>query len=559
MAVTDRTFNQTVNWYNSERREQHGCLSYLGANSEYEYTDGRYFQGMQHFVLNASGASEADPKTVTMYEFSNGVKIRMDYYAEVIDPGGSDEEIALYTRYRYVDKDGVLIRTITPDPTYSTMRVNSDRNSISHIDLFFNPSNVYYHDVNITSATRPSSYHYYLAYTYRPDPFTADDPDPLQGDMSYDYLSKYYYWNYSTPISTDEEWDAFNEALKQGGDGTPITPILPSQDTSEPGGGDEAGPEYNPLSDPVSFPGLPTGGDAISTGFIRVYTPTSAQLQSLAGVLWSDSFVDTIKKIQNDPMEAIISLHSLPMSLSSGSSQCRIGNFDTGVTMNTVSSQYVKRDLGSIVIPEHWASALDYGPYNTVDIYLPYVGVRSLQIDDVVGKTLKVEYNVDILSGATVASVMCGNSVLYTYNTSLIAYHPISQSSYGPLLQSTLGAMGNVVSGAVSGGIGGAVGGALGSAINVATSKHSTVSRGGSIGGNSGCLGNFVPYLIIHRPIQSLASGFAHFKGYPSNITATLGSISGYTEVESVHLNGITCTDNEKAEIEALLYNGVIL
>ena len=44
-----------------------------------------------------------------------------------------------------------------------------------------------------------------------------------------------------------------------------------------------------------------------------------------------------------------------------------------------------------------------------------------------------------------------------------------------------------------------------------------------------------------------------------SNITMSLGACSGITYVEQVHLEGITATSAEKAEIETLLKGGVIL
>lgn len=549
--ISDYTFPQKPRLYNSERREVEGCIEWRNNDTQYYPNIERgEANNVQEFHIDVENTTPENPGgPITLFTYANGVKLKAIYYLGTYD----EQTINVWLTARYYDKDDNYISTLPTDTVSigSTTRYGA---TLNDVPFWFSPCGVDYDD--LSESLEGWHYQDFIVFYQR----NSGSPyEPINLNGAYTVTERFNYYGKGVHSISANEWDDFWEAIENGGDGTPISPIMPSDDTSEPGGGDAADPDYNPFSDPVDFPGLPTGGSALASGFIRVYTPTASQLQSLAGLLWSDSFVDTIKKVQNDPMEAIISLHSLPMSLSSGTAECRIGNFNTGITMNTVSSQYVKRDLGSLAIPEHWASALDYGPYNTVDIYLPYVGVRSLQIDDVVGKTLRVEYNVDILSGATVASVMCGNSVLYTYNTSLIAYHPISQSSFGPLYQSIAGAMGNVISGAVSGGIGGAVGGGLGSAINVALSKHSTVSRGGSIGANSGCLGNFVPYLIIHRPIQSLASGFAHFKGYPSNITATLGSVSGYTEVESVHLNGISCTDNEKAEIEALLYNGVIL
>ena len=48
-------------------------------------------------------------------------------------------------------------------------------------------------------------------------------------------------------------------------------------------------------------------------------------------------------------------------------------------------------------------------------------------------------------------------------------------------------------------------------------------------------------------------------KGYPAWITRSLGSVHGYTEVDTVHLDGITATDAEKEDIMAKLKAGVIL
>lgn len=543
-------------WYNSEGRPSMGCY--------YSNKDDMFYGGgetqVQTFYLDGSNTDVDHKKTTTFFTLKNGVHCDIEYY--IVNEGSvySDGGFRILGVVHYRDKDG---NDIHPTTGVNLFEAYQDTGTdISHVKVRYISSEATY----LNNGTIPDTGSTGASFNMFGGIFGQrywENPNqrPLGSDMTYSEfvtnwngvgLGHCYNW---------EEVDNFFQTIVDGGDGSPITPILPSEDTSEPGGGDnnDPKPDYNPFSDPVSFPGLPTGGDAISTGFIRVYQPTSAQLQSLAGELWSDSFINTIKKIQNDPMEAIISLHSLPFSVAGGNATCKIGNYTSGVTMPVVAGQYAKRNLGSIYIPEHWASALDYAPYVDIQIFLPFLGVRALQVDDVIGKTLTVEYNVDVISGATVICIMCGNSVLYTYNTSLISSHPISQSSFAPLFQSIVGATGNILSGYGMAGAPGAVGAVIGSGINVALSKQHSISRGGSIGGNSGCLGNFTPYLIIHRPIQSLASGFGHFKGYPSNITGTIGSVTGYTEVESVHLNGIKCTDNERAEIEALLYNGVIV
>lgn len=46
--------------------------------------------------------------------------------------------------------------------------------------------------------------------------------------------------------------------------------------------------------------------------------------------------------------------------------------------------------------------------------------------------------------------------------------------------------------------------------------------------------------------------------GYPSYITAKLGDLEGYTEIDSIHLENIGATESELSEIESILKGGVI-
>lgn len=86
------------------------------------------------------------------------------------------------------------------------------------------------------------------------------------------------------------------------------------------------------------------------------------------------------------------------------------------------------------------------------------------------------------------------------------------------------------------------------------------VNHSGTISGSAGMLGIKVPYLLIEFPNQSLAENYKHFVGYPSNITARLGNLSGYTEVEQVIPSGFgAITDSEMGELLEILKGGVYL
>ena len=568
MSVLENTpFDTKYQVFNSERRTSTGT-TYVRDNPNDMYPvdfdhhviltekTGYKFRNMQKYLLNLTGHTDDNRLKVTMFTYANGVKFVREFSYNTIDGNNWVGFIGYYEDAdgNYIDVNTSVGRIITDTP--GAYIFHSYNLGYIPLDQFYmwagTPGYVYDGDPSRNAygfmANGVSFIPQSDLFPYAPD---------LVGDLDENYVRQYY----SGPFYHDlwkQEWiDGLYETLENAGDGTPIRAIKPEDDTSKPD--PDPDPDYNPFSDPIPFPDLPTTGDSISTGFIRVYNPSTAQLQNLAGFLWSDSFINTIKKIMNDPMEAIISLHSIPIQITTGASvECRVGNCNTGVNMPPITTQFYTIDGGQIYIPEHWASALDYSPYVTIDCFVPFVGVVQMQVDDIVGKNVHIKYNIDIISGAALVSIMCDDSVLYTYNTNVILPHPITQSSFGPLYQSVLSMVGSVASGAATGGAGGAVGGLIGGALNVAMSKHSNVNRGGTIGGATGVLGHFVPYLIIHRPIQSLASGFRHFKGYPSNITATLGSLTGYTEVESVHLEGLSCTDLERDEIMALLYNGVI-
>ena len=336
-------------------------------------------------------------------------------------------------------------------------------------------------------------------------------------------------------------------------------------DPSSPGGG---GGGYDGYSDPIDFPILPTGG-ALGSGSCKAYCPTGLELKSLFEKLWNTAMFDisTFQKLVDNPIDCIISLHAIPVSpeLTTRTSEVYIGNFNTEIGMDTIGSQYLTVDCGSVDVKEFWGSALDYNPYTKCSIFLPFVGIKDLNVDDVMKKNIRVKYNIDVISGECLAMVKCGTAVLYKFNGIMKQDIPVTgQSSEFPLknLQATLSAVGSLAMGTAIGGPVGAataLAGGLSSASTIAGSKMLT-NRSGSLTGNVGILDDYVPYLILHRPVQSLAENFNKYKGYPSNITAVLSTLSGYTEVEFIHLRNIpNATSAEISEIKSLLQAGVII
>ena len=90
-------------------------------------------------------------------------------------------------------------------------------------------------------------------------------------------------------------------------------------------------------------------------------------------------------------------------------------------------------------------------------------------------------------------------------------------------------------------------------------STKPTIERSGGASGTAGILGERIPKVIIERPIQSCPSTLNHYEGLPSNITATVGSLRGFTKFEKIEMKGLKCSQNDIDEIEALLTEGIYI
>jgi hypothetical protein len=99
---------------------------------------------------------------------------------------------------------------------------------------------------------------------------------------------------------------------------------------------------------------------------------------------------------------------------------------------------------------------------------------------------------------------------------------------------------------------------AVSSAVNVAQSRPS-VQQSNGYNSTTSFLGVRTPYLLIERSVSSFSENYATENGLPSNVTAKLSTLSGYTEASDLILSGIDATDSELNEIAALLASGVIL
>lgn len=188
-----------------------------------------------------------------------------------------------------------------------------------------------------------------------------------------------------------------------------------STDTETTGGGeakyDQAGETENII--------LPEADEDVSivgdneNDFARVYNPTTGEMRLLAQWMCDDNLIAVIKKyFTTDAMDFIVSYHAIPgvVSKAETATPVGIGTYQSQtVTMKKVTDDTIEMDYGYITIEKRWGSANDYAPHTNAQVYLPFIGFETVDVNLLMPtqseKECKIylKYIVNVLDGAVTA------------------------------------------------------------------------------------------------------------------------------------------------------------
>lgn len=309
--------------------------------------------------------------------------------------------------------------------------------------------------------------------------------------------------------------------------------------------------------------------DFTDLGFTSMYAPSATDIKALARIMWTDSFLDAMEKSAvGQPMDAIISLSCVPLYLGSivGSPEnVYLGKYSTGIFMSPLTKTSIRIDCGEIRIVETWGTATDYN--STVELFIPFVGMVQVNISEVMGGSVHLYYDVNLLSGDFCAKVTCINTwmgfrrelTIYQHVGNLQTSIPVTAIDYSSYYKNRVGGAAQLIGAVASGASGvGAIGGIIGGLNQMLTPP--TISRSGNLTGASGLMSLKVPKLIITKPNQYVpqpAKTYAPLKGMPSYLSCKLSELKGYNELDSVKLEGFTGTQTEYNKLITLLKEGV--
>lgn len=329
------------------------------------------------------------------------------------------------------------------------------------------------------------------------------------------------------------------------------------------GGGNIPGLPISPdyPGDDIDFPGLPTGADAFGFGKLTMFKPTAAQLSDALDILYTDStdtssiekIVESFYKWFYKPEQYCVALMISPVSVTATTSRkIMFGKYDSGVFADYVASQYHIVDCGYIDVPLKFGSFVDFEPYAKAKLYLPFVGFRSINANEVMGGRIAIKYYVDILTGSAVAQVkvskpQSNSSILYTYECNVCVQIPITSNNYNTVISSLLQAglavgvagmgvaMGTMAGGAAMyAGASNAISGAAGAGSAMGAPD---VTQSGQLTSNTGVLCYPYPYITIQMPVPTSPSNYTTEKGRPSNIFMPLRNCSGFTVISDLHID----------------------
>ena len=394
--------------------------------------------------------------------------------------------------------------------------------------------------------------------------------DLIDVPQSGEYQFVYNKWTLPSEVEMSQiyQWLLANEAETEG----------PYDTGSEDSGGDPSTPR---AQDHIGDSPVPTTG-GLNIGFVTLYKPSSQDLVNIAGFLWSDNVLANFKKYFNNFADNLLALFSLPYDAPNLDTKAfTVGNItsETITAVPFVSNRYVDIPMGEVEIRKLWESYLDFGPYTKCQIYLPYVGIHSLDIDELMcpakdtgvlpstlGSFLSLVYRLDMMSGIIVAKIFVSskdsngvqNEVRYQFTGKCGHEIPITGATYASMMQSYITAGAGLATSLASGGLTAPM--TIGAAVtaNVQAQK-SEVIRIGNFTGNASDMATKVPYIILSTPNKPKLDGQEEFTGFPSYRSGTLSQFGGYTEVLDVHLDQSSATEQEKQMIIDLLKGGVIL
>lgn len=306
--------------------------------------------------------------------------------------------------------------------------------------------------------------------------------------------------------------------------------------------------------------------------FNRSFAVNANTVKNLADFLWNadeTKFQEIVKGLAlmgENPMNGIIGLLLFPfnVALKNSATQAEpivIGRTNTGVNgIKLTENVNSLIDLGECTFFTKFKNFLDYEPYTTAQLYIPYIGVVPVSTAEFMGHRISVKMIVDYTTGAGTAIVF-KDDIPFIYRNGVVGISIPMTGNDSASYASTV--IGNVVGGAV-GGVSSIASGNVGGMVSSAEKLYSGFATGTNYqeaSASSPSVATWQPqkcYFIIDRPILNAPDNYGRTIGFACEKTGKLSDFKGFTVVSNPEIN-FRCTDNERQYMANMLESGVFI
>lgn len=162
---------------------------------------------------------------------------------------------------------------------------------------------------------------------------------------------------------------------------------------------------YITISGNLSIQANATLSASLKYGFVSIYNPTYDEVDELSKLRFYSMSGSEIL----DLSQYIISFRKLYVDIPQIARELvYFGKYNTNVSSNIVTTNFIETDCGTITIDEYNKNSLDYNGVE-IDLYLPFIGNISLNPNQVYGKPLRLVYRTNPLNGDCVAVILSDN------------------------------------------------------------------------------------------------------------------------------------------------------
>lgn len=327
------------------------------------------------------------------------------------------------------------------------------------------------------------------------------------------------------------------------------------------------------ITDEIDDMELGVGGNY--SGMVKYYRLSPAQLVAFSEAIQDPSVIPE----GYDVMRNIVALKRFPTNLDnyaefSESEFMKLGSVTLKLSASRLAFEKRNISLGKYTIPGFHGNKgnphfLDFSPYTTAEVFIPYCGFVTLPVDKIMYNEIEVRLLVDIKLGNCTGIVKCNGNIVGEKAGVLGSDIPLVAVNMGVamgaiiqgLTDSTFG-FASAIPYAVTGNIGATFSGILNGTSALTQTIMSTKKNYTEVIGNTGGDIMFsMPdrcYIKLTYPKKELPDNYGKMVGYMCGKGGRLGDFKGFTICENVHVN-VKATEDEKQMILEKLLTGVIM